>query len=280
MKLLVTVTSLVMMLAIAGCGGDGNGGDTDASTDTTTEQPSSCRQDPDPLNPHYRMTMLDLTSPDRLNNDSLEIGIVASALDQETFLWLIRFTGVDDGTTDTDGTMGFLTGAGLVEDVDHNGCYPLWNDAGYPNITGNLDISGDDFTWPSAEPSFNIDVPIFDWDYETFLLELPLKDVRITEGSFSSDRTMIGTYSAGEWTCGATITGMITVADARGVYVADMSQYLCAVLSGAVGVPDDPEDDCEGDPSSWPSPPDTDYEGEAAYAMSGCFAAEQVIVVD
>jgi hypothetical protein len=267
------------MLAITGCGGDGNG-DPDGSTDTTTEQPSSCRQDPDPLNPHYRMTMLDLTSPDRLNNPALEDGIVREALNQETFLWLIRFTGVDDGDTDTDGTMTFLTGAGEVEDVDHNGCYPLWNDTGYPNITGNLDISGNDFTWPSAEPTFNIDVPIFNWDYVTFLLELPLKDVRITDGTFSADRSMIGTYSAGEWSCGATITGMITVADAREVYIPDMDQYLCAVLSGAVGDPGTPDDDCEGDPTSWPSPPDTEYEGEPAYAMSGCFAAEQVIVVD
>ncbi|MBW2264011.1 MAG: hypothetical protein JRG91_18775, partial [Deltaproteobacteria bacterium] len=203
MKLPVNAISIVIVLALAGCGENGDG-DPDGSTDATSEQPSSCRQDQDPLNPHYRMTMLDLTAPDRLNNPALEDGIIREAMNQETFLWLIRFTEVDDGTTDTDGTMGFMTGAGEVEDVDHNGCYPLWNDPGYPNVTGNLDISGDDFSWPTAEPSFNIDVPIFNWDYETFLLELPLKDVRITDGTFSADRTMIGSYAAGEWSCGAT----------------------------------------------------------------------------
>lgn len=271
--------SLIMPILAFGCGGGGNG-DTDAGTDTGHDQPSTCRQDPDPLNPHYRMTHLDLTAPDRLNNDSLENGVIRNALDQETFLWLIRFEGVDDGDTDTDGTMGFLTGAGEVEDVDHNGCYPLWNDPGYPNITGNLDIAGDDFTWPSAETPFNIDVPIFDWDYTTFLLELPLKEVRITDGTFSADRSEIGTYSAGAWTCGASLTGKITVSDARAVEIADISQTLCGLLSGDIGNPSDMSDDCASDSTDWPSQPDTDYEGDPAYSMAGCFAAEQVIVVD
>lgn len=279
MKVLLVYSWSFILLIASGCGGDGTSDDA-GTDDGGWDQPSTCRQEEDPLNPHYRMTMLDLTSPDRLNNPSLEDGIIREALAQESFLWLIRFTGVDDGTTDTDGTMDFLTGAGEVEDVDHNGCYPLWNDSDYPNITGHLDISGDDFSWPSAETPFSIDIPIFDWDFTTFLLELPLKDVRITTGTFSADRSTIGSHSGSTWECGATITGLITVADAREAYVPDMNQYLCAVLSGAVGDPGTSDDDCEGDPSTWPSPPDTEHEGEPAYDMSGCFAAEQVIVVD
>ncbi len=267
-----------MLLAI-GCSDGGGSNDATTDSDATTDQPSTCRQDPDPLNPHYRMTLLDIQSPDRLNNPALEEGIVREALNQETFLWLFRFQGVDDGTTDTDGTLEFETGSGLVENVDHNGCYPLLHDTEYPIRTGNMSISGDAISWPPAEPSFDIDIPIFNWDY-TYLLKLPLKDVRITAGSFTADRTALGIYAGGEWSCGASITGLITVADARLVEIADMSQLLCAVLSGQVGVPDDMTDDCQGDPSTWPTPPDTTYLGEPAYSMSGCFAAEQVIVID
>jgi len=104
--------------------------------------------------------------------------------------------------------------------------------------------------------------------------------VRVINGTFSADRTTIGTQSGGSWTCGAELTGMITVADAREVMIAEMSQHLCALLSGQVGDPSDPSDDCEGDPTTWPTPPDTEYMGEPAYAMEGCFAAEQVIVID
>jgi hypothetical protein len=269
---------LVPALAL-GCGE--SGGSNDAGTDDAgTDAPAGCRQDPDPVNPHYRMTLLDLTAPERLNNDSLETGVIREALAQETFLWLIRFSGVDDGTTDTDGTFNFETGAGLVEDVDHNGCYPLWNDASYPNQTGTLDIAGDDFSWPATATPFDIDVPIFDWDYTTFLLELPLKEVRITDGSFSPDRTTIGSGSGTSWTCGASITGKITVADARTVEIADLTQTLCGLLSGDVGDPSDMSDDCASDPTTWPEAPDTDFGGEPAYSMAGCFAAEQVIVID
>ena len=75
MKLLHSTICVVMMLTLAGCGGNGDG-DPDGTTDAGNDQPSSCRQDPDPLNPNYRMTFLDLTSPDRLNNPALEDGIV------------------------------------------------------------------------------------------------------------------------------------------------------------------------------------------------------------
>ena len=41
-----------------------------------------------------------------------------------------------------------------------------------------------------------------------------------------------------------------------------------------------PDDDCAGEPSRWPDPPDSTWEGEPAYNVSACFAAEQAIVVD
>jgi hypothetical protein len=280
MKVRDLCLAFALASALAACGGGDGSDDTSTDGDAPTDQPSSCRQDPDPLNPHYRMTLLDLTAPDRLDNPSLEEGVIREALNQETFLWLIRFTGVDDGTTDTDGTMGFETGAGFVEDVDHQGCYPLWNDPGYPNRTGTLDISGDDFSWPGAAAPIHIQVTNFERDYTTFLLELPLKEVRITEGSFSPDRTTIGTLSGGAWSCGAYITGKITVADARSVEIADLNQTLCGLLSGDIGLPDDMSDDCASDTADWPAQPDSDFGGEPAYSMAGCFAAEQVIVID
>ncbi len=274
-SMIIASALLVGPLAM-GCDDGTNGTPTDTSTDTGTDQPSSCRQDQDPLNPHYRMTRLDITSPDRLDNPSLEVSIVREALNGETFLWLFRFEGVDDGTTDTDGTLAFETGGGVVSPVDHNGCYQFLSDPLYPIRNGNLSISGDHVGWPTDEPSFNIDIPIFNWDYE-FLLKLPLKDVRIISGNFSADRSTLGDDTVA---CDVELTGVITVADSQEVFIPDMNQHLCAVLSGDVGDPSDPEDDCTSDPSTWDAQPDTDYMGEPAYSMSGCFSAEQVIVVD
>jgi hypothetical protein len=223
------------------------------------------------------MTRLDIATPTRLDNPALETGIISAALDGETFLWLFRFTGVDDGVTDTDGVFTFETGGGVVSPEDHNGCYQfLPPSSGYNIRSGNLAISGDDLSWPTGEPSFNIVIPIFNWDY-LFLLELPLKDVRVIGGTFASDRSTIGVDTAD---CDVELTGMITVADAREVFIPDMNQTLCAVLSGDVGDPSDPTDDCDSDPSTWDGQPDTDYEGDPAYAMSGCFSAEQAIVID
>lgn len=271
-----TTVLCLTVLAFAGCDDAADDSPTDASTDPSADQPSSCRQEEDPLNPHYRMTRLDITSPERLDNDALEQGIIAAALEGETFLWLFRFSGVDDGETDTDGEVTYETGGGVVHPEPHNGCYRFISDADYPVRTGTMSIDGDTMSWPDGEPSFEIDVPIFDWDY-TFLLELPLKDVRIIHGTFSEDRSTLGDASAD---CDVSLTGMITVADAREVFIPDMNQSLCAVLSGDVGDPEDPADDCASDATTWSARPNTTYEGEPAYSMSGCFSAEQVIVID
>ena len=108
-------------------------------------------------------------------------------------------------------------------------------------------------------------------------VDFPLKDVRVTGGTFAPDRSTIGDDSVA---CDVELTGMITVSDAREVFIPDMNQTLCAVLSGDVGDPGDATDDCASDPSTWDGQPDTDYEGDPAYSMSGCFSAEQVIVID
>lgn len=134
-------------------------------------------------------------------------------------------------------------------------------------------------SWPADEPPIDITIPVFWWDY-TYLMDLPIKGGRIESGTFSPDRSTIGATDGTSWTCGAQLSGVITLADTSEVYIPSMTQHLCAILSGQVGDASDPDDDCTGDPSSWPDPPDTTWEGAPAYSVSACFAAQQVIVVD
>lgn len=83
----------MLLVALLGCDDATDGDRTpDSSTDATADQPGSCRQTPDPLDPHYRMTLLDLQSPDRLDNPVLEQSILNEALRAETILWLISST--------------------------------------------------------------------------------------------------------------------------------------------------------------------------------------------
>jgi len=256
---------------------------TDARTDTTTDVageettlPAECQAAFDPKNPMLKMSYFDIKTPENLNNPALE-NLMLTGFDSGDFIWLFEFTGVDDGTTDTDGTFHMYTESGLVEagDPRTTTCYKYMNDAKYPGTQADVSIAGSTLSWPSVQAAINITVPLYKTDggVRKLLLALPLTQVKFTTGTFSADRKTIGSESA----CGADLVGLLTVDDAKSVSIAEMGLTLCGLLSGDKGSNlSDPADDCQKPVGQWPTPPDTEYSGKPAYSVTACFSAKEV----
>jgi hypothetical protein len=60
--------------------------------------------------------------------------------------------------------------------------------------------------------------------------------------------------------------------------IEDLGMTLCGLVANAQGVPADPSDDCQGDPTTWRYPPDTTVGTEPAYNMSAAIAASPVCI--
>jgi hypothetical protein len=280
---------LALPLLLAGCNGEGEGdagNDSDAPVDTPQDSilPPECSEEYDPLNPEMKMIYFDLQSPTNLDNQVLE-NLMLEGFENGDFIWLLQLTGVDDGASDTDGEFHVYTGSGELVGPDlSSGCYRFLGDARWPDAEANVNISGDEMSWPSGEPKIDISIPVFKTDPDThekyLLVELPLKQVEISAGSFDADRTSIGQPDSCTGS-GGVLRGMITVEDAKGVVIEDLGYTLCGLLSGDKGtVLDDPSDDCQRPIAEWPEPPDTDLGGKPAYTMSACFSASEVAIID
>jgi len=287
--LLPTMAALMIALPPAGCDGD-NGTSDDAISDTTdvpaeeTTLPPECNDDYDPLNPEMRMIYFDLQAPNNLDNEVLE-RLMLEGFDNGDFIWLIQFTGVDDGSTDTDGVMHLFTGSGeTVGEFGVSNCFRFTDTTTWLPADADMDTSGNDMSWPAGEAKINITVPVFKTDEDTgvkdLLLELPLKELEVASGTFSADRTTIGA-AASCLTDGAVLRGLITVEDAKGVVIEEMGLTLCGLLSGDKGTDlDKPDDDCQRPIAEWSEPPDAELTGEPAYTMQACFSAAAVTIID
>ena len=288
---LLCATLFLTALPFAGCDkttAPPQDGTTDETVDVPQDQselPAGCSVAHDPLNPNMRMTYFDLLLPENLNNEVLE-NLMIVGFDNGDFIWLLEMTGVDNGTTDTDGTMHLYTGTGVpVGSFPESNCFTYRSDPLWPDAQANLSITGNNISWPAAEPKINITVPVFKTNAVTgvqeLLLELPLREVEIADGTFNADRTAMGTSNKCDTNGGGVLEGMITVDDAKGVIIADMGLTLCGLLSGDKGTNlNDPADDCQTAIATWSTPPDGTVGGLPAYVMSACFSAEDVIIVE
>ncbi|MFH1438452.1 MAG: hypothetical protein ABIJ56_22275 [Pseudomonadota bacterium] len=291
--LLLFVAMLLPAAAFTGCNGESTSNDaTSDSTDVPAEEatlPPGCEDDYDPLNPSLRMTYFDLQSPANLDNAVLE-NLMIEGFYNGDFIWLIDLTGVDDGSTDTDGTFHLFTGSGTMAEEGlpfETNCFKFMQEPAWQPADADLTITGDDISWTAGEEKIDILIPVFKTNVETgdkeLLLELPLQEVEIVAGTLSADRTTMGSPgSCASGTGGGVLRGLVTVDDAKGVVVEDMGLTLCGLLSGDKGTNlNDPADDCQKDMAMWSDPPDTtNEEGDPAYTAGACFSAEDVTIVD
>ena len=289
--MLFTATAALMLaLILAGC--DEESSPVDSQTDSQdvptedTSLPPGCGDDIDSLNPGMRMIFFDLQDPANLDNAVLE-NLMIEGFDNGDFIWLIDFTGVDDGTTDTDGTLHLFTGSGelVAGSTLADNCFTWMNNPAWQPAEANLNITGNDVSWPPAETKINITIPVFKTDPvsgdKNLLLELPLKEVEVVSGTFSADRMSMGTGTNCSTSGGGVLNGMITVEDAMGVVIEDMGVTLCGMLSGDKGSNlTDPTDDCQRPIAEWSEQPDAELLGQPAYTMAACFSAEAVNIVE
>jgi hypothetical protein len=292
LKATLVAAAAVLMLApvLSGCDEESTPIDTSTdSQDIPAEEgslPPGCGDDIDSRNPGMRMIFFDLQAPTALDNAVLE-NLMIEGFDNGDFIWLIDFSGVDDGSTDSDGTLHLFTGSGeLVAGTTlGDNCFTWMNNPSWQPAEANLNITGDDVSWPPAETKISITIPVFKTDpvsgVKNLLLELPLKDVEVVSGSFSADRMSMGTRTNCSTTGGGVLNGMITVEDARGVIIEDMGVSLCGMLSGDTGSNlTDPGDDCLRPIAEWSKQPDAELSGQPAYTMAACFSAEAVNIVE
>ncbi len=289
-KTIWMLTALLAALAVVpgiSCGDDDDDITTDdAGTDdgdTTESTGEQCPPAADPAVPEMRLRTLTILSPAAMTNAVLQ-QLITDSMDQEDFIWLIRFTG--KGT----GTMTLRTGSG--QKVPGRTCTYSYLPSPYAPGEMQMTETGLDFAL-SGDPIDRLDVPM--WSEGTAypdapLLALPLRNLDIG-GTFSSDYLYIGSYDevAEAWTEAGTLTGAVTAADAQATVIEDLGMTMCGLLSGMTGAPANPADDCEGgppdwDPASWSSlggrSPDTEVDGQPAYAMSATFAASALHIQD
>ncbi|MBN1773837.1 MAG: hypothetical protein JXB32_21430 [Deltaproteobacteria bacterium] len=252
---------------------------TDDTGDTTETTTGNCPETPDPAVPELRLRTLTILSPTAMRNAVLQ-QLIFDSMENEDFLWLIRFTG--KGT----GTMTLRTGSG--QEVAGRACTYSYLPAPYAPGEMQMTETGLSFAL-LGDPIAQIDVPM--WSEGTAypdppLLTLPLRNLDIG-GTFSADYLYIGSYNEGtdEWTEAGTLSGAVTAADAQATIIEDLGMTMCGLLSGSTGAPSNPADDCDGgppgwDPTSWLRPPDTEVGGEPAYSMTATFAASAVYIQD
>jgi len=197
--------------------------------------------------PELRIAGFSVSTPAALGN-VVVAGLLAGALDEERFNWLLRVTGAD-----ADGEVTITTGLGeravAGSDVTfafvNNGA-PMPGPADRWNpivITGTL--TGETISAPRLDEIFTL--PIFDDDRTTLVVELPLSNLELVEISLSEDRSCVGTRRASSYdTADGHLTAFMPLVeadlallkvgcDAMGMNCT-MDTTLCGLIIGQSGV--------------------------------------------
>lgn len=206
--------------------------------------------------PEMRLTYLRLVAPEGSTLTSMTLAtILNQAMQEETFNWLFRVEGAD-----ADGPVNIITGFGRRE---AGGTYAFSSGAagGDPATWCPVDIpatlTGD--TVESEPLDGSITVPIFDEDNVTVQLELQLRQVQITESTWSEDRNCVGVRGLRPYTYepAGTLTAFIEVEPARSgmIAVPPIETTVCAAIAGtSLGN----AEYCETTPQSeWATKPDS-----------------------
>ena len=202
--------------------------------------------------PEFRVTNLQISEPagTALVSPSV-LNILAQAVEEERFNWLMQATVVGNEVTVNTGYGEYDEATGVYSFVDGVAPGPGDPDRWNPVvIMGTLE--GDTFSAPPVPGAFA--VPIFNETGDALDLELPLNSFEVISATFSDDRSCIGERVDGRqlyqnYVTGGQVRTFITVEDARISIVTQLAgASLCNLISGA---------DCDATaPADWRSPPD------------------------
>ncbi|MBI5499985.1 MAG: hypothetical protein HY907_07060 [Deltaproteobacteria bacterium] len=218
-----------------------------------------------------RLRRLNITAPEAMRNRILQ-QLINTSMDDELFIWLMRFDGIGSGTINLE------TGSGQAATAAAT--YSFLPDPYPPDsmIMAETDL---DFSL-SGDPIPRLDVPMWS-EGDAFpdppLLVLPLRELDIS-GTFSADHLTIGYFdeTAADWVDGGLLQGKVTVADAQATVIEDLGMTLCGLISGNTGVASDPSDDCNPADRPWDNEPDAMVGTDEAYFMTGTISASAVCI--
>lgn len=206
--------------------------------------------------PELRLSAIRITKPSSLSSAIIS-GLLASALDEERFNWLIQISNASAalmiktgyGERNADGTFGFTMGAAPL--LDGGTGADRWDPLTLPGM-----LTGETLSAPPYAGTFTL--PIFAED-GSISIELPIQGLQLTSAALSENRTCVGNRSATSYdTSMATLQAYLTVeASSQGSIAigSDLRQQLCMVIAGMIARTDG---NCQTIPQSeWPSKPDS-----------------------
>jgi hypothetical protein len=278
--LLVAAAAMLTMLPGISCGDDNDNNPTDdGGVDTRDDSGGDTAEQCPPTSfpagtSEMRLRHLKLTAPTAMATSPILQQLVDNSMDAEDFIWLLTFDGIGSGT------ISLRTGSGAK--VAGTTCtYGFLDDPEFLPDSMTMSETGLEFVL-SGDPIAALNVPM--WSEGTAypdppLLTLPLRELDIS-GTFNADHLGFGSYSdsSGLWTDGGLLVGKVTAADAQATVIDLLGMTLCGLVSGSTGVAGNPADDCQGDPTTWPRPPDAMVGTDPAYNMSGTISATAVHV--
>lgn len=200
----------------------------------------------DPLAPELLLTALTITAPAALAEDGPQ-ELVDEALASGELVWLIA-VGLDGS---------FRTGVGTCDGSD---CAFSAEDAQVAAGEAAFDPGTGALRLP-AEGSADLDLVSLPAPSED---PLHLEELTLT-ATIGNDGNCIGARTERGWEVAGEIRSKITVDEAEGIDIEGLGSSLCDYLAGT-GCAD-------GDPESWPRPPDTDVGGDPAWTLSADIAA-------
>lgn len=221
--------------------------------------------------PELRLRYLDIVGPAGSDlTRPLLLGVLNGALERGTFAWLMRVEGADGdgdvtlrtgfGLTNGDGTYRFPTGAG----TDPLGL----DDERYAPAVIPGTITGERVT--SERHTGSIVVPVLTEAEDAVQLELVLRNIRLIEGEFNSDRSCVGwAASRSRFETAAVLDGFIEVEGARTgeVVSGPVMTTVCAAIAGSLG----DADYCDTiEQSCWSTKPDSLCTEEGCTANTDC----------
>lgn len=221
--------------------------------------------------PELRLRYLNIVGPAGSDlTRPLLLGVLNQALERGTFAWLMRIEGADAdgdvtlrtgfGLTNGDGTYAFPTGAGSDPlGLDSERYVPA-------EIPGT--ITGEVVT--SERHGGSIVVPVLNEAEDAVQLELVLRNIRLIEGEFNTERSCVGwALGRSRYEPAAVLDGFIEVEGAREgeVVSGPVMTTVCAAIAGSLG----DADYCDTiEQSCWTTKPDSLCTEEGCTANTDC----------
>jgi hypothetical protein len=173
--------------------------------------------------------------------------VLNTGLQEETFNWLFRTTGADG-----DGPVEIATGYG---ERQSDGTYTLGS-AAYPPVTLMGTLVGE--TLNSERVLGPLNIPVFDQTGMNLQVVLNLRSIRVTDVTFSENRSCIGRLTGRTFEPAGSLEGFITVEDARAgsIDVPPIMSSLCSVIAGELSTPAGMMPLCDRPRSEWTAQPD------------------------